>query len=434
MSFIGHIQEKIRSLGFLFIFIIPLSSFAQTVYSLKLDGEINPVTQGYIHRGIKSAESNKAVCLIIHLNTPGGLLESTRSIVSDILESRVPVIVYVSPGGAHAGSAGVFITIAANIAAMAPGTNIGAAHPVELHGGYDSIMNEKVTNDAMAFIRSIAEKRNRDFQWAEQAVHNSVSITDSEALQLHVIDLIAKDTRDLLRQIDGKTVQLNSGPLTLDTRNARIVAIDMKPSEKFLYALSDPNIAYVLLLIGIFGVLFEFFNPGAIFPGVIGGICLIMAFYSMNTLPVNYAGLALIIFAIILFVLEIKIASHGILAIGGIIALFLGSMMLIRTDSSLDVIRISLSVIITSVIVTGLFFIFVIGMGLKAQLLKPVTGIEGMIGETGNARETMDPDGTVQVHGEIWNAQSVTGRIEKDAKIKVTAIKNLKLFVELINN
>jgi len=416
----------------LYFFFILLSSLtrAQTVVSININSSINPVTAQFIHDAIEKANSEKATCLLIHLNTPGGLLVSTRVIVTDILQSPVPVIVYVSPGGAHAGSAGVFITMAAHIAAMAPGTNMGAAHPVTLQGSVDTVMNEKATNDAAAFIRTIAEWRNRNMQWPEEAVRNSVAITEHEALQKKVIDIIASSDRDLLNQVDGKTIQLTSAVVTLHTKGAVIEPYEMGTIDKILNILSDPNIAYILMLVGMFGVLFELYNPGAILPGIIGVISLILAFYTMHSLPINYAGLALIIFAIVLFLLEIKIVTHGMLAIGGIVSLLLGSMMLIHASSSLEFVKLSHTVIITSAAVTSLFFLFILGAGLKAQRRKPVTGIESMVGWTGVSLERIDPSGQVRVHGELWNAESTKEIIEEGKRIRVTGIKNLKLYVE----
>ena len=416
-----------------FIFLMPALP-AQKVVSITIDGAINPTAASYIKRGIEKAKSSNAECLIINLNTPGGLLKSTRVIVGEILESPVPIVVYVSPGGAHAGSAGVFITLAANIAAMAPGTNIGAAHPVSLQSGMDSIMNEKATNDAAAFIRTIAEKRNRNLGWAEEAVRKSVSVTAREALDKNIIDMVVYDVPSLLEQIDGKTADLNSGSKILHTKGAIVEDVEMTFIEKLLYVLGDPNIAYILMLIGFYGILFELYSPGAIFPGVIGGISLILAFYSMHTLPVNYAGLALIIFAIILFILEIKIVSHGMLAIGGVISLLLGSLMLIRPGSALEFARISNGVIIPAVIVTAAFFLLLIWMGLKAQKNKNVTGAGSMVDETGEALDSFETSGQVLVHGEIWRAESVGGKIEKGQAIRVTAIENFKLFVEPVKN
>ena len=417
-----------------FLLLFPVSVFAQKVVSMKIDGSINPVSADFIRNGIKKAFNENAECLVIHLNTPGGLLKSTRMIVSDMLESPVPVVVFVSPGGAHAGSAGVFITLAANVAAMAPGTNIGAAHPVS-SGQMDTTMNEKVTNDAAAFIRTIAEKRNRNMVWAERAVRRSYSYTETEALQDSVIDLIAKNEKELLAMIDGKIIKLTSGTKALQTVSATVEEYKMSTWEKLLNILSDPNIAYILLLLGMYGVMFELYNPGAMLPGIVGVISLILAFYSMHTLPINYAGLALIIFSIILFLLELKIASHGLLAIGGVISLLLGSMMLIKSDSSLEMVKISQSVIISATAVSALFFLFIIGFGLKAQKTKVMTGIEGLLGDVGEVLDSLSPTGTVRVQGEIWNAESLAGTINTGEKVRIKEMKNMKLFVEpIINN
>ncbi|HEX5555650.1 MAG TPA: nodulation protein NfeD [Chitinophagaceae bacterium] len=413
------------------LFSLPLLLRAQSVVSLTVDQAITPVSAEFILRGIQKAETENATCLLIHLNTPGGLGTSMRKIAGGILGAKVPVVVYVSPAGARAGSAGVFITLAANIAAMAPGTNIGASHPVSMGSKMDSTEVTKVTNDATAFIRTIARERNRNVQWAEAAVRNSVSITETEALQKNVINLIAANTGELLRKIDGDSVRLASGTVILHTRDAHIETMEMGLGEKVLVVLSDPNIMYILLLLGMFGILFEFFNPGAIIPGIVGVICLILSFYAMSVLPINYAGLALIIFAIVLFLLEIKITSHGILALGGVVSLLLGSLMLIRTGPTIEYVRISRSVIFTAVVFTTLFFLFVIGMGLKAQRARPRTGEIGMAGETGVAIDDLLPFGKVHVHGEIWNAESVNNEIiKKGQRIRVTGIKGLKLFVE----
>jgi membrane-bound serine protease (ClpP class) len=409
---------------------VPLLLNGQTVLSLKVDDAITQATADFIERGINKAGNENAVCLVIQLNTPGGLLTATRDIVGTILDAPVPVIVYVSPSGARAASAGVFITLSANIAAMAPGTNIGAAHPVNLQGGMDSVMSEKVTNDAAAFIRTIAEKRQRNLQWAENAVRNSISITENEALDKNVINLIAPNIRSLLQQVNGKQVTTSTGTVILDTKDASVETMEMGFSEKLVSMLSNPNIMYILLLLGIFGILFEFFNPGAILPGVIGVICLILSFYSMSVLPINYAGLALIIFAIILFILEVKIVSHGLLAIGGIICLFLGSIMLIQTPSGLSYMKISLSVIIPAVIITAAFFLFIIGFGLKAQKAKVTTGEKAFIGKTGITLNTLDPIGTIRIYGEIWKAESVAGTIKEGQKVRVTEVEGLKVFVE----
>jgi membrane-bound serine protease (ClpP class) len=407
---------------------------AQKVCSIKIDGTINPAAAGFLHSSIQAATEQNAECLIIFLNTPGGLLKSTRVMVSDILESKIPIIVYVSPAGAQSASAGVFITLAAHIAAMAPGTNIGAAHPVTLQGGMDSTMMEKATNDAAAFVRTIAEKRHRNIKWAEEAVRRSLSITETEALKTGVIDLIARNTDSLLAAIDGRTIELASGSATLHTRGQTIQQWEMSFTERLLDTLSDPNIAYVLMLLGIYGLLFELYNPGSVLPGVVGGISLILAFYSLHTLPINYAGLALIVFAIILFVADLKVASHGILTVGGLIALILGSMMLIRSDSALEFIQISWSVILTCAAMSLVFFMFVVGFGLRALKSKPTTGSEGLVGEIGDTLTPLNPDGRIKVHGEIWNAVSVSGRIPKDARVKIVGLENLTLRVEEVRS
>ncbi len=414
---------------YLLSFLLPFFLSAQMVVSITVDATINPATAEFIHRAIAKAKKEKAECLIIHLNTPGGLLKSTRNIVGDIMESSVPVIVYVSPAGADAGSAGVFVTLSAHIAAMAPGTNIGAAHPVGMQTTADSIMYGKITNDAAAFIRTIAQKRHRNIAWAENAVRRSYSYSETEALEDTVIDLIAKNDAELLQMVNDKKIELSSGTVTLHTKSAKIETYEMGFIEKLLNIISDPNIAYILLMLGFYGLMFELYNPGSILPGIVGVICLILAFYSLHTLPINFAGLALILFALLLFLLEIKIVSHGVLAIGGIISLLLGSMMLIRTGSG-DIGRISWSVIISATVVTSLFFLFVIGMGLKAQRLKPTTGAEALVGETGIAKEILNPSGMVQVHGELWQAESVSGEINSGEKILVKNIQGFKLFVE----
>ena len=411
------------------------SAAAQTtnVTLINIEGPINPASSEYIASGIDIASKNNSECLILELNTPGGLLASTREIVTNILQSPIPIVVYVYPSGARAASAGVFITLAANIAVMAPGTNIGAAHPVTLQGQQDSIMMEKATNDAAAFIRSISTKRNRNIKWAEDAVRKSLSLTESEALKNDVIDFIAKDENELLRIINNQECETSKGKVVISTTDARIIRKEMTFKLRLLNIISDPNIAYILFMLGIYGLLFELYNPGAIFPGVIGGICLILAFYSLHTLPVNYAGLALIIFAIILFVLEIKIVSHGILSIGGVISLVLGSIMLIDVESALEFAEISIEVIILITALTVIFFSFAIGLGIKAQRKKPTTGVEGMTGETGISLTKLNPKGKIKVHGEIWDAESSEGEIGKNSKVVVLSINELTLKVKKLN-
>ncbi len=401
------------------------------VFVLKLDGTINPASTDFIHEGIQKASDANAECLIIELNTPGGLLKSTRVIVSDILASPIPVVIYVAPGGAQAASAGVFITMAAHIAVMAPGTNIGAAHPVTGSGQQeDSVMMQKVTNDAVAFIKTISEKRNRNTEWAEDAVRKSLSITETEALSKNVIDTIAININDLIKIIDGKEIETPGGKKILQTKNAVISTVERSFRQDILDILSDPNIAYILMMLGIYGLLFELYNPGSIVPGIVGFISIVLAFYSLHTLPINYAGLALIVFAVILFILEVKIISHGLLTIGGILSLAIGSLMLIQTGPGMEFMTISWKVILLSVLLSAAFFIFVLGMGIKAQRRKPTTGIQGIIGEHGETINELEPAGQVKVHGELWNALSVEGTISKDTKVTVVGIENLTLKVK----
>lgn len=423
-----------RKIFFLFLcssFLI-FSKVEQTprVLVLTYDGAINPPCADYFQEGIKKAEDENYNCIIIRLNTPGGLLASTRVIVTSFLQSTIPVIVYVSPPGSRAASAGVFITMASNIAAMAPGTNIGAAHPVTLQGKQDSVMMEKATNDAAAFIRTISEKRNRNIEWGEDAVRKSLSITETEALKKNVINLIAKDLPDLLKKVNGMEVRTAKGEVVLNTLNAKIDHLDLSFVQELLSLISDPNIAYILFMLGIYGLIFELFSPGAIFPGVIGAICMILAFYALHTLPINYAGLALIIVGIILFIMEIKIVSHGLLTIGGIISLVLGSLMLIKVQSFLEVITVSWEVILIFVILTVLFFLVAISLGIRAQRKKPTTGSQGLLNETGKAISDLNPSGEVKVHGEIWSAESTEGQIASGTMIKVIEISNLKLKVK----
>ncbi len=407
--------------------------FGATVEWITIDGAIGPVSAEYIHDGIKRAENAEAQCLVIEMDTPGGLMKSMRIICKDILAARVPVVVYVSPSGSRAGSAGVFITLAAHIAAMAPGTNIGAAHPVGLggQGSSDSsqVMEKKVTNDAVAFVRTLAETRGRNADWAEKSVRESASITETEALELNVIDYIAESPDSLLALIDGDTIHLEDKDVVLATKDAEINIVPMNWRLKMLSFLADPNIAYILLLLGIYGIFFELYNPGAVFPGVVGGVCLILAFFSLQLLPVNLAGILLIVLALVFFLLEIKIASYGLLSIGGVISFLLGSLMLF--DVSISGVKVSLSVIIPATLFTALFFLFAVGMGIRAQRRKVTTGMEGLIGEIGEVVTPLTPSGTVLLHGELWKAVA-SSPVEKDKEVRVVAVDHLKLTVEPI--
>lgn len=424
-----------------FIIILFLSLFG-TLYAsndkkkevllITVDGIINPVSSEYIHKSIKKASEMNSEVLIIELDTPGGLDTSMRSIVKDIMGSAVPVVVYVSPAGARAASAGVFITLASHIAAMSPGTNIGAAHPVAIGDKMDKAVAEKAVNDAAAYIRSIAEARGRNVKWAEDAVRKSISATETEALKNNIIDIIAKDINDLLLQINGKKIRTAYGERVLDTAKAKIIRQEMGLRQKILNLISDPNVAYILLMLGFYGLFFELTNPGAIFPGVLGGICLILAFYSFQMLPVNYAGLLLILIGIILFILEVKVTSYGMLTIGGIVSVIIGSLMLF--ESPFPFLRLSLSVVLPIAIVTALFFVLTFRLAYKAYKRKPVTGIEGLIGMEGIAKTDINKDGgMVLVHGEYWTAYS-DELIKKDERIVVEEVKGLRLKVKKVLN
>ncbi len=406
---------------------------------IEVDGVINPVSTEYIVNHIDRAEKENFDAVILQLDTPGGLLESTRIITKRMLGADVPIITYVAPSGARAASAGVFICYASHLVAMAPSTNIGAAHPVNLGmgAGADSSQNamlEKVTNDAVARIKGMAEKRGRNAEWAEKAVRESVSITAREALELNVINFIAPNLDSLVALLDGQEVEVLSGKVTLRTRDAEIVSMPMSWRDRILDRLSDPNIAYILLLLGIYGIFFELSNPGAIFPGVVGAIFLILAFYSMQTLPVNYAGLLLILLALVLFILEIKITSYGLLSIGGIISMILGSLMLFESPENIanPMFKVSLKLILTFTLATAAFFLFALSMAFKTHRRKVTTGKEGLIGEIGRARTDIDPEGQVQVHGEIWSAYA-DEPIPSGERIRVVEVDGLQVKVEKVS-
>jgi membrane-bound serine protease (ClpP class) len=438
-------MNKYRIVIFISLFILSLFSFGilghsqerSPVFFIEVDSIINPATAKFITDSIDEATQQGGQCLIIQLDTPGGLMESMRIIVKKELSSTIPIIVYVAPSGARSASAGVFITMAANIAVMAPGTHIGAAHPV-LGGApaplggeekVDKTMMEKIVNDTVSYIKSIAKARGRNADWAEKAVVKSVSITDEEAVKLNVVDFIAPDIQTLLAKIDGRVVKLNGVTRTLHTKGIKPQPIQMSWRDRLLDIISNPTIAYILLMLGIYGIFFELTSPGAILPGVVGGIFLILAFYALQMLPVNYAGLALILFGIILFIAEVKVVSHGLLAVGGVISLLLGSVMLFRSPE--EYMRVSLSVIIPAVLVSAAFFIFALTKAIKARLSKPTTGMEGLVGEIGALATPTTPEGKISIHGEFWTAIS-DQPIEKGEKVQVIGVTQLKLKVKKI--
>lgn len=426
----------LRKKVFFYIFIIALSissvAFSETqkkdVMVITVNGVINPSSAEYIGKSIKKANGKRLEAVIIELDTPGGLDTSMRDIVKGIIGSEVPVIVFVSPSGARAASAGVFITLAAHVAAMAPGTNIGAAHPVGVGEKMDKTMAEKATNDAAAYIRSLAERTGRNARWAEDAVRKSISATENEALKENIIDLISTNINTLLASIDGRKVKTVMGDKTLKTANVNVVREEMSLRQKILNFITDPNVAYMLMILGFYGLFFELTNPGAIFPGVLGGICLILAFYAFQTLPVNYAGLLLIILAIILFILEVKIVSHGVLTIGGVISMLLGSLMLFESPGPF--MKLSLALILPAVIMTALFFTVILRLAYKAYKRTPVTGAEGLAGLEGIANTDITKDGgMVLLQGEIWSAYS-DEIISKGEKIIVESVSGLKVKVK----
>jgi membrane-bound serine protease (ClpP class) len=392
------------------------------------EGVINPVAAEYIHDALAFAEANHAQAVILRLDTPGGLDTSMRLMIKDVTGSTIPVVVYVAPSGGRAASAGVFVTMAAHVAAMAPGTNIGAAHPVAMGGGeMDQTMKEKVENDSIAYIKSIAEQRGRNVGWAEDAVRKSASVTEKDALSLKIIDLIAEDLPALLKKLDGRKVRMGQASVILQTKDADVLEFPIGWRLELLKALSDPNIAYLLMTLGTIGLLAELYNPGAILPGIVGAISLILGFYSLQSLPINYAGVLLLILGVVLFVLEATVTSYGLLAIGGVLSMLLGSLMLIKTDAPF--LQISWGVIIPVVGLAALVSFAIVGMGLRAMRRPPVTGSEGMIGLVGVAKTGLSPRGQIAVRGELWEAMSEEP-VEVGRKVEVTAVEGLTLHVK----
>lgn len=412
----------------------PHSSSAQGnhVALIPLKGVINPVAASYVERAIGQAEADGASAIVIQMDTPGGLDSSMRSIIQHIIGSEVPVIVYVSPPGARAGSAGVYITYSAHVAAMAPNTNIGSAHPVAIgESGEQQMsdaMQDKVTNDAVAYIKSLAQSRGRNVEWAEKAVRESVNVTAQEALDLKVIDLMADNVPDLLDKIHGREVQLSSGKTTLHTEGLPVRTIEMSPFESLLHAVSDPTIAYILLSLGTMGLFFELSNPGAILPGVVGGICLLLALFGLGTLPINLAGVLLITFAFILFVADVFAPTHGILTAGGTISFILGSMMLINTQNA-PFLAISTSAIIAVSLGLTAFFTFVVAAIVRSHRRHPSISMEALIGQVGKAKTPLEPTGMVIIDGALWKAVSETGNVAQDELIEVTGTRGLTLVV-----
>jgi len=397
-----------RIFAFVFLVLIPAISPA-AILKITVDAPIHPVTSEYIRNAIDRADQENAGLLIMTLNTPGGLDSSMREIIEKILSAKTPIAAFVSPSGGRSASAGFFIGIACDLFIMAPGTNTGAAHPVGVSitgQSMDKTMEDKVTNDAASYIKTLAEKRGRNVKMAEDAVRKSLSYTEKEALQGGLIDFIAKNEQDIIDAFDQKAIRrFNDDTIVLRLKQEPVINVSMSARQKFLLTISNPNLAYILLMIGLLGLYFEFANPGAILPGVLGGISLLLAIFSFQILPVNYVGLILIILAIAMFILEVKVHSFGALSFGGIIAMVIGSMMLIKAP--IPELRPSLRIIVPVALGISLILIFLVYLVVRAQARRPLTGKEGMVGEIGTARTDIAPEGKVFVHGELWEAEAV---------------------------
>lgn len=403
---------------------------ANQIVVVKIFGAINPAVAEFVSQEIHQANKEQQALIVLNMDTPGGLDTSMRQIIKKIQSSHVPVASYVSPSGSRAASAGTFITIASHIAAMAPGTNIGAAHPVNMLGGnnqQESTMDKKVVNDAAAYIRSLAELRNRNSHWAELAVVKSVSISAEEAKRLNVIDLIAGNVKALILAIDGREIQTTSGPMTLKTGRLEIVYHEMSPRLKMLDIISNPNVAYVLMMIGVVGLYFEMSNPGLVFPGVIGAVSMVLALYAMQTLPIDYAGLLLVLLGALFFIAEIGVMSYGLLSLAGVVSIFLGSTMLIDSDD--PAMQISQSILYPTLGLTIVFSIGIIVFATQTRNLKKQGGAEGMLGETGVVKENLNPHGRVLVHGELWDAEC-EGEIMEGEHVIVESVEGLKVRVK----
>lgn len=401
------------------------------IYTIRVDGAIDPAIARYVSRAADIAEADGAQALVILLETPGGLDDSMRKIVQTILGSRIPVVVYVWPQGARAASAGAIITLAAHVAAMSPGTAIGAAHPVSIGGGEqpDETMMKKVENDAAAYAREIARMRGRNVQWAEMVVRESISATSTEALKKNVIDLIADDLPDLLRKIDNRAVDMPQGKTAIRAANAEVREIKLTAGEQFLHVIANPNLAYLFMMLAIYGIIFELSNPGAILPGVVGGISLILALFSFAVLPVNLAGILLIVLGIALLIIDLFAPSHGVLTVGGLVSFVIGSLVMFDTPQS-PVYQISITLVLTTAVLTGAFFIFAVGAGIRAQKSRVVTGSQGMVGAIAIARTDLNPTGKVFVEGEWWNAETEGEPILKGETVRVVRMEKLRLIVK----
>lgn len=397
------------------------------VYQLEIDGTINPALLDYIIKGIELAESRNASAVIIRMDTPGGMVTTTKTIIKEMINAKVPVVVYVAPSGSSASSAGALITVCADVAAMAPGTNIGAAHPVGGGGQeIDPSMSEKIINDLTAYIRGIVVRKGRNADWVEKAIRESVSITSKEALKISVIDVVADSIPDLLKKLDGRKVTKENREFVLKTAGAKVERVLPGMRFRILDAIANPNVAYILMMIGGIGIMMELYNPGLIFPGVAGGICLLLSFFALQVLPVNYVGILLILLSVVLFILELKIQSFGMLTVGAVISLTLGSVMLFESGEM--AMRVSWAVIIPTVAAVSSFFIFALGLVVKALMKKPRTGEHGLVGEHGVALTDLNKEGKIALHGEYWDAHS-DNFIPKGSRVRVIRVDELRVLV-----
>ena len=409
-----------------------------TVLVASVQGVVNPVMLGYFERVIARASSERAAAVLIQLDTPGGLESSMRDIVQLIVNSDVPVIVHVYPAGGRAASAGLFILQAAHVAAMAPNTNVGSAHPVSLAPGGEGqspqpdneILSEKVTNDAVALIRNLAETRGRNVEWVESAVRESVNVGSTDALEMNIVDMVAPNAADVLAKSDGRIVEVNGESVTLNLRDARLLSSEMTLLEQIGHAISDPNIAYILLSIGVYGLIYELANPGAVFPGAIGVVSILFAFFALGTLPVNYVALALLLFGFALLIAEVFITPGiGAMAVGGVISVLMGSLLLFNTPMMAG--GVSLWLVLTVVVLTAVFFLVVVAAAVRAMRRRSTTGAEALIGRLGRAKSDLSPEGVVILDGELWRARAVsTDVIASDSTVRVVAREDLKLRVE----
>ena len=421
------------ALAILWLTALPSSAQTAPVVSAEIDSIIHPVSAEFMIEVMRRADAEHAALVVFTLRTPGGLVDSTRDIIAHMIAAKTPVAIFVGPSGSRAASAGFILTIAADVAAMAPGTHIGAAHPVAGGGQtIDETMSKKMTEDVAAYVRTLAAKRHRNAELAEQAVTQSKAFTEEEALNAKppLVDLVASDVTDLLKKLDGRTVaRFDGSSITLHTASAPMTTIEMTLRQRVLSAIANPNVAYILMSLGMLGLTIELWTPGAVLPGVVGGLSLLLAFFALQVLPVNYTALLLMLFGLTLLALEVKVTSYGLLTVGGVLSLIFGSMMLI--DSPAPELQLNRSLVISTVIGFTAIAAFLVRLGLKAQRLRPVTGMEGMVGEVGEARTPIAPGapGTVLVHGEMWRVIS-DEHIARGDRVRVRRVDGLTLTVQ----